>query len=94
MSDSTTSAPPSSAARSRAGADGVEKIEQHEVDTSDRLYVENVDRDDLSPALGGSDAPRRNVAPAAGRRAQIHDTPTRLQQAVLIVDLDQLVGGA
>ena len=37
---------------------------------------------------------RRDLAPAAGRGAEIDDARARLQQMVLVVDLDQLVGGA
>ena len=36
----------------------------------------------------------RHLAPAAGCRAQIHDAPAGFQEAVLVVDLDQLEGGA
>ena len=54
-----------------------------------------IDRDDLAAArrsdlhaIGG------DLAPAAGRRAEIDDALTGLQNAILVVDLDELVGGA
>ena len=41
-----------------------------------------------------ADALRRDLRPAAGRGAEIDDALARLQQAVLVVDLEELVGGA
>ena len=44
--------------------------------------------------VGRADAGGRDLAPAAGRGAEIDDAQARLQQMVAVVDLDQLVGGA
>ena len=37
---------------------------------------------------------RRDLAPAAGRRAEIDNLCTWFEKLVLVVDLDELVGGA
>ena len=46
-------------------------------------------------AVSGSLHPLgRDLGPAAGRRAEVDDALAGLQEAVLVVDLDQLEGGA
>ena len=45
-------------------------------------------RPDASDALCG------DLAPAAGRGAEIDDAAAMLEQAIFVVDLDQLEGGA
>ena len=94
MSESTTSAPPPSISCSTCGACAVEEVELAELDTRDRRHVEDVDRHHLAAALRGADPLRRDLAPAAGRGAEIDHAAARLEQAILVVDLDQLVGGA
>ena len=69
----------------------VEKIELQKLDPGDWLHVENVERDH-PPARPG--AARRDLAPAAGRRAEIHHARARLEQVKLVVDLGELIGGA
>ena len=59
----------------------------------ERRHLEEVDRDDLAPALRRADALRRDLAPAAGRGAEIDHPRAILEQTMLVVDLDQLEGG-
>ena len=95
MSDSTTSAGPPSVAFSRSGALGVEEVHHLEIDAGDRRHVQEVDRH--HPALARRPRrtrSRRHLAPAAGRGAEIDDALAALEEAVLVVDLDQLEGGA
>src|SRR4029077_12223607 len=60
-------------------------------DSDDRLHVQNVERDD-APAR--ADAPGGGLAPDAGRGDKIDDARTRLEHAVFVVDLGELIGGA
>ena len=78
MSDSTTSAGPPSFSFSRSGASRVEEIELQHLDAGDRLHLENVDRDHAAAAGIGADPLRRDLAPAAGRGAEIDHAPARL----------------
>src|SRR4029077_11354325 len=71
----------------------IEEIDPAKRNAGDRRNVQNIDRDDLAPALGRPDAPCRDVAPAARRGPEIDHMRTRFEQAVLVVDLDQLVRG-
>src|SRR5258707_687930 len=64
------------------------------LDPRERLHLEDIDRHHASPALVGPDALRRDLTPAAGRGAEIDHARARLEQAKLVGDLDQLVGGA
>src|SRR6185312_7569573 len=57
-------------------------------------HLENVDRDHLALPVRRADAPGRDLAPAAGRGAEIDHAAAGLEHAMLVVDLDQLEGGA
>ena len=94
MSDSTTSARPSSIASSFSRRVVVEKIELREVDARDLRHLEKIDRNHLALAVRGADPLGRDLAPAAGRGAEIDHRHAGLEKVVLVVDLDQLVGGA
>ena len=76
------------------GRSRIEKIELHEIDARDRLHLENVDGYDFPPPLARTDTLGRDLAPAARSRAQIDHARAALQQVVLVIDLDELVGGA
>ena len=93
MSDSTTSAGPPSMALSLSGAAAIEEIELHEIDAGDRLHRQHVDRDDAA-ALGRADALGRDLAPAAGRGAEVDHARAGFQEMRLVVDLGQLEGRA
>ena len=41
-----------------------------------------------------ADPPRGDLAPAAGRRAEIDHARARFEQTIFVVDLGELVGGA
>ena len=60
----------------------------------ERLHRVDVNGDDLPLAGDGLRALRRDLAPAAGRGAEINDARARLQEPVLLVDLGELVGRA
>src|SRR4029453_7687999 len=72
----------------------IEKIAPDEVDTGDRCHLQTIDGDDFPLPLRAADAPRRDLAPAAGRGAEIDHPHAWLEQMVLVVDLDELEGGA
>src|SRR5439155_22449723 len=72
----------------------VEKVHPQEFDPCDRLDLEYVDGNDAAPALGGADALGRDLAPAAGRGAEVDDTRAGLEQRMLGIDLGELEGGA
>ena len=93
MSDSTTSAGPPSMAFSFSGAPASRKSSLHEIDAGDRLHRQEIDGDDAA-RLRRADALGRHLAPAAGRGAEIDHARAFLEEARLVVDLDQLVGGA
>src|SRR5207253_9811951 len=65
-----------------------------EFDPCDRLDLEYVDGDDAAPALGCADALGRDLAPAAGRGAEVDDTRAGSEHRMLGVDLGELEGGA
>ena len=69
----------------------VEKVEFQEFDADDRFHVENIERDD---AAVRADALRGDLAPAAGRGAEIDDARARLEHAIFVVDFGELIGGA
>src|SRR5262249_35933282 len=72
----------------------IEKVALDEFDARHGRHWETIDRHDLPPPLRAADALRRDLAPAAGRRTQIDHPRPLLEQMVLVVDLDQLEGGA
>src|SRR6185312_6013587 len=72
----------------------VEEIELHEGDAGDRLDVEKIDCDDFTFSALRADALGRDLAPAAWRRAQIHDTRAALKKARLVVDFHKLISRA
>ena len=49
----------------------IEKIEMQEFDARHRFHFEDIDRDHPAPALSRADALCRDLAPAAGRGAEI-----------------------
>ena len=65
-----------------------------ELDPVDRLHLEKVDRDHPAPALARLHPRRRDLAPAAGRGAEVDDPLAGPEQLMLVVDLDQLIGRA
>ncbi len=69
----------------------VEKVELEEFDVHDRLHVENIERDD---AAVRTDAPHGDLAPAAGRSAQIDNARARFEHMIFVVDFGELIGGA
>ena len=69
----------------------VEKIEMQEFNAGKRLHIENIEGD--YPARG-ADALCRDLAPAAGRSAQIDHASPGLEHFILVVDLGELIGGA
>ena len=69
----------------------VEKVEFEEFDPGHRLEFENIERD--HPPLG-ADALERNLAPAAGRRAEIDHAGAFLEQMIFVVDFGELIGRA
>ena len=73
----------------------VHEIELQELDAGDRLHRQEVDGDHLAP-LPSTDAHPlgRHLGPAARRGAEVDHALAGLEQAVLVVDLDQLEGGA
>ena len=71
-----------------------EKIELREADAGYLRHLQKIDGDDLALAIGRADALRRDLAPAAGRRAEIDHCDAGLEEMVLVVDFDQLVGRA
>src|SRR5262249_47850455 len=72
----------------------IEKVALDEFDARHGRHRKAIDRHDLPPPLRAADALRRDLAPAAGRRAEIDHPRPLLEQMVLVVDLDQLEGGA
>ena len=73
---------------------GVVEIHLPELDAVDRVHLQKVDGDHPAPALARSDARRRDLAPAAGRGAEIDDALAGLEELIFLVDLDELVGRA
>jgi hypothetical protein len=71
----------------------VEEVEFEEVDTCHGLNGKKVDGDDPASSLGEADLAGCDLRPAARSRAKIHDALARLEELVLLVDLDQLIGG-
>ena len=72
----------------------LEKIQLREADAGYFRHLQEIDGDHLAPAVGGADTLGRNLAPAAGRGAEIDHGDALLEKAIFIVDLDQLVGRA
>src|SRR5690606_35698139 len=72
----------------------VKEVELCKLDMRDGLDLEQVDRNDAATARSGFHALGRDLTPTAGRGAEIEHLLAGLEQTVLVVDLDQLVGGA
>ena len=70
----------------------VEEIELDEIDSGKRVDQEEVDADHPSLAVGASDPGRRHLRPAPRRRAEIDHALAGLQEVMLLVDLQELVG--
>ena len=73
---------------------GIEKIELGERHADDLGHLQKIDGDHPALTLNGADALRRDLAPAARRRAEIDHRQAGFKEPVLVVHLDQLVGGA
>ena len=71
-----------------------QKIELREIDAGDFRHLQQIDRNHLALAADRADALRRDLAPAAGGGAEIDHGDAMLEKAILVVDLDQLVGRA
>jgi hypothetical protein len=72
----------------------IEEVELAEHHARDRRHLENVDRDHLALPVRRADALGRDLAPAAGRGTEVDHAAPGLEHAMLVVDLDQLEGGA
>ena len=94
MSDITTSARPCIIAISSGRRVIVEKIELRETDAGNLRHLQEIDRDHPALAARRTDALGRDLAPAAGRGAEVDHRHAGLEQMMLVVDLDQLVGRA
>src|SRR6185312_11769731 len=70
----------------------VEKVQLDELDSGQRRHREEVYCDDLSSALLRTNTLRRDLAPTAGRSAEIDHPSAFLKQAMLVIDLNQLEG--
>ena len=66
---------------------GVEKVDLREFSAGNRIHRQDVDADDASAR---ADALDRDLAPAAGRGAQIDHARAALQHVMLVIDLGQL----
>ena len=77
-----------------SGASSARKSSCAKCDAGDFRHLQQIDRDHLALAVGGADAFGRDLAPAAGRGAEIDHRDALLEEMVLVVDLDQLVGRA
>src|SRR6185437_8646021 len=69
---------------------GSKKIELSKADAWYFGHGQQVDRDHFALVVGRADAHGGDLAPAAGRRTEIDHHESRLEQAVLVVDFDQL----
>ena len=59
-------------------------------DPGNGLHLADVGGDDAASSLLRADTLCGDLAPAAGRRAEIEDRHARLQELVLVSDLDEL----
>ena len=75
----------------RSGAASSRKSSIEKFDPDDRFHVEDIERDD---AAARADALRCDLAPAAGRGAEIDNAGARFEHAVFVVDFGKLIGGA
>src|SRR5712672_466783 len=64
------------------------------VGARDRNHLQDIDRDHASTAAVGADPLGGDLGPAAGRRPEIDHAGAGLKKVDLVVDLDELVGGA
>jgi hypothetical protein len=63
-----------------------------ELDAGDRLHVQEVDRRDRAATCRTPNAGCGDLRPAPRRRAEIDDAGAGFQEAVTVVEFDQLVG--
>src|SRR3954469_12011382 len=70
----------------------IEKVQLDELDSGQRRHREDVDRDDLPFPLLRTNTLGRDLAPTAGRSAEIDHPSAFLEQAMLVIDLNQLEG--
>src|SRR3954468_301683 len=66
------------------------EIKLREIDARDLRHLEQIDRDHPALAAGRANSFGGDLAPTAGRGAQIDHRDAVLQEMVLVVDLDQL----
>ena len=71
-----------------------QEVELREVDAGDFRHLQQIDRHHLALAADRADALGRDLAPAAGGGAEIDHGDAVLEETMLVVDLDQLVGRA
>ena len=72
----------------------LEEIEREDMHARERRHFEPVDRDHAPASLAGADPLGRDLAPTARRGAEIDDFRARPQQAIFVIELDQLEGRA
>ena len=77
-----------------SGASSAKKVELRKIDAGDFRHLQEIDRDHLALAVDRADALGRDLAPAAGGGAEIDHGDAMLEEVILVVDLDQLVGRA
>ena len=90
----TTSAGPPSIAFRRVRRILVEEVHHSEVDAGDGVDIQEIDADHPALALRRAHLRRRDLRPAARRRAEVDHALAGLQQMILVVDLDELERGA
>ena len=71
-----------------------EEVELGEADARNFRHFQKIDRHHLALAVDGPDALGRDLAPAARRGAEVDHRDSEFEEAMLVVDLDQLVGRA
>ena len=74
----------------------IEIVEVHhlKLHTGDRVDIEQINADDFALSLFGLDAFGRNLRPTARCRPQIDYPPTRFEQVLSVVDLQNFESGA
>ena len=72
----------------------IHEIEANEINAGKRRHLRDVNRDHLPSPLYRLDALCRHLAPSARSCPKVDDSLARLQEVILIVDLDQLVSRA
>ena len=84
MSERTPSAGPPSHSRKARRRFRVVEVHSPELHPFDRVHLEKINGDHPAPALARAYPVCGDLAPAAGRGAEIDDALTRLEQLVLV----------